>query len=115
MPNCKEPFRKCLLPGNEYHFGRKAPADLVLADKTVSKESAIVSIGSVKSSNEEERAPSLSVHALKRAIRIIPLGSEEEWKKDRENFIGITIDSDSAKEVQNGDMIILTKTAPGVK
>lgn len=108
------PFRKYLKPGGEYHFGRKAPADLILADKTVSKESATINVGGYKP-GEEHQAPTLTVHALKRAIRIIDAAHELEWEQNRESFIGENVEPNGRKLLQAGDIVVLTRSAPSVK
>jgi hypothetical protein len=108
------PFRKFLKPGEEYHFGRKAPADLILADKTVSKESATIYVGAYKP-DQEHNAPTLTVHALKRSIRIIDAAHEAEWEGNREGFIGENIEPDSRRRLKSGDIVVLTRSAPSVK
>ena len=109
------PLRKALKPGAVYHFGRKAPADLILADKTVSRESATIRVGQYQPSGEEHPPPSLVVHALKRVVRVIAEEDEDEWKKDKDNFIGEVVQPDSDRQLQSGDTIALTKSAPSVK
>lgn len=110
-----EPFRKCLLPGKSYTFGRKAPADLILADKTVSKESATLHVDLAHAAASGQKWPTLRIHAHKRLVRVISQENEEEWKEDKERFIGDVVDADSERHLRPGDTVALTKSAPSIK
>jgi hypothetical protein len=106
------PYQKALKPGEEYKFGRKAPADLILADKTVSRESATIH---VDASREDGKPPGLRIHAHKRQIRIIPEESEAEWREDPDRVIGEHVSPDTERNLEAREIIVLSKSAPSVK
>lgn len=113
--NLTDTFRKALLPGREYHFGRKEPADIILADKTVSKESITLYVGLYNPSEGQHQPPTLRLHAHKRLVRIIPFGRENEWLEDKESFVGEAVNPDSDRMLSAGEIVLVTKSAPSVR
>lgn len=120
-----EQFRKLLKPGRKYTFGRKEPADLVLADKTVSREAGALimsippptfeSVCTTDFSDVEQHRPTVSLQADKKILRIVPPSDEEEWLRNPSVYVGITVDPGTTRALQAGDTIVLSKNAPAVK
>lgn len=65
--------------------------------------------------SEEHLPPTLEIHAHKRQVRIIPQEHEEQYKINKDGFIGEVISPDGIRTLQAGDTIVLTKSAPCIK
>ncbi|MCO5585544.1 hypothetical protein L7F22_039477 [Adiantum nelumboides] len=95
-----EPVKKLLKPGIQYEVGRKPPAKLILSDKTVSRDSDW---------------PKIRLNAGKKLVRIISRDDEERWKENPESFIGEEVEPNKQRELEDGDLVIFTKSSPPIR
>lgn len=123
-----EPFRKLLKPGQRYSFGRKPPAELVFEDKTVSRDAGHIDVGpweppplqvqvatgtgSAYLSNQATRRPYVRLHAGKKLVRVIGSTEVQAWERDKTSFIGRALQPETDHELDDGDVIVLTRSCP---
>lgn len=117
-----EPVKKLLKPGIQYEVGRKPPAKLILSDKTVSRDSGSIEVdkwsqsqSSLTDINYSADWPKIRLNAGKKLVRIISRDDEERWKENPESFIGEEVEPNKQRELEDGDLVIFTKSSPPIR
>ncbi|PWN36754.1 uncharacterized protein FA14DRAFT_159136 [Meira miltonrushii] len=118
----KEPYKKLVKPGTQYDVGRKPPAKLILTDKTVSRDSGSIEVdkwsqsqSSLTDVNYSADWPKIRLNAGKKLVRVISRDDEERWKENPESFIGEEVEPNKQRELEDGDLVIFTKSSPPIR
>lgn len=109
-------------PGIKYDVGRKPPAKLILTDKTVSRDSGSIEVdkwsqsqSSLTDVNFSADWPKIRLNAGKKLVRIVSRDDEERWKENPDSFIGEEVEPNKQRELEDGDLVIFTKSSPPIR
>lgn len=103
-------------------MGRKPPAKLILIDKTVSRDSGSIEVdkwtqsqSSLTDVNYSANWPKIRLNAGKKLVRVVSRDDEERWKENPETFIGEEVEPNKQRELEDGDLVIFTKSSPPIR
>ena len=108
------PTRRLLRPSKSYAFGRKPPADIIIASKQVSQDAGRISVAAFSAECVADAAarPAVTLHAGRKGMRVILPADEPAYRANLAGFVGAVVEPDTERRVDDQSLVVVAKSVP---